>query len=243
MVLPLASGVGGGGAGGASAHPKVSICQKSGQNLGQIAENPGKMPENLGKNVWLQKMALDLCTETHEDLFWEDTSKTDLYDLCGRKFVGKLTQKVNRQLWENSGKNRSHLQKFACSYTYAAGYRKCCKLRGQPSDLSEHWPRVKFLRSQSKVVENGLATLGSFTDLPDAATQTVPANASFNCSSVERSQKQPSGRQHNFLTCKMRSELLQSARTHSRSRDEWVIVGTFSIQEVRCLSYGYFVLV
>ena len=58
--MVLHSGVGGRGAGGASAPPKNLICWKFGQNLlkfgqilenlGKIPENPNKIPENLGKN-------------------------------------------------------------------------------------------------------------------------------------------------------------------------------------------------
>jgi len=41
----------------------------------------------------------------------EVTPKTNLHVLCGRKLWAKGTQKL-------VGKNLSHPQKFACSYTY-----------------------------------------------------------------------------------------------------------------------------
>ena len=39
--------------------------------------------------------------------------------LWGRKFVGKSLIKTFRASLGTSGKNPSHPQKFACSYTYA----------------------------------------------------------------------------------------------------------------------------
>jgi len=68
------------------------------------------------------KMAPNVCRETREDLFWRSYQKNGLHDLCGRKFVGKVAQKLLGQVWENSGKNPSHTQKFACSYTYVFWY-------------------------------------------------------------------------------------------------------------------------
>jgi len=38
--------------------------------------------------------------------------------ICGRKFVGKGSKTTVRAIWENSGKNPSHHQTFACSQTY-----------------------------------------------------------------------------------------------------------------------------
>jgi len=48
----------------------------------------------------------------------EATPKTDLHVLCGRKSWAKAAQKLFRKVCGNSGKNPSHPQKFACSYTY-----------------------------------------------------------------------------------------------------------------------------
>jgi len=41
--------------------------------------------------------------------------------LNGRKFVSKSHTKLFGQVWGTSGKNPSHAQKFACSYTYLQG--------------------------------------------------------------------------------------------------------------------------
>jgi len=55
------------------------------------------------------KMVPNICRKTHEDFFPEVTSKKGLYGLCGKK------------VFEYLGKNPSHTQKFACTYTY--GFR------------------------------------------------------------------------------------------------------------------------
>jgi len=57
-------------------------------------------------------------TSKRERLFLEVMPTKGLHDLCGRKFAGKVTQKPFGQVWENSGKNPSHPQTFACSSTY-----------------------------------------------------------------------------------------------------------------------------
>jgi len=48
--------------------------------------------------------------KTHDDFFLEVSSKKGLHDLCGRKFVGKVAQKLFGQIWRNLGKNPSHPQ-------------------------------------------------------------------------------------------------------------------------------------
>jgi len=53
------SGVGGGGAGVASAVPKVLVCWKSGQKALKIRI---KIAPNV---VWLQKTSLRVCIKTH----------------------------------------------------------------------------------------------------------------------------------------------------------------------------------
>jgi len=57
----------------------------------------------------------------------EVTPKTGLRVLCGRKFVGKRRTKAFRESCRNSGKNPSHPQKFACSYTYDNQYDDCAR--------------------------------------------------------------------------------------------------------------------
>ena len=118
------SGSGGrGGAGGASAHLKVLICQKFWQKP-WISE---KISENLGKNRAQHCLISNNGTgdlflkSAWGPFFWVHT-KQGLYDICRWKFVGKVAQKRFGQVWVNSGKNPSHPQKFACSYTYAREY-------------------------------------------------------------------------------------------------------------------------
>jgi len=63
-------------------------------------------------------MAPNVRRKTHLGPILEVTPKTVLHVLCGRKFVGKRRTKGFRESLGNSGKNPSHPQKFACSYTY-----------------------------------------------------------------------------------------------------------------------------
>ena len=51
--------------------------------------------------------------------FFGDHIKKCLHDLWRKKFVGKSRTKLFVQVCGNSGKNPSHLQNFASSYTYA----------------------------------------------------------------------------------------------------------------------------
>jgi len=43
-------------------------------------------------------------------------------DLLETMFAQKMAQKLFVQVWGNSGKNPSHLQKCACSYIYVSHY-------------------------------------------------------------------------------------------------------------------------
>jgi len=96
LPLTVGSGVGGRGAGDASAPPKsfdlVKIREKMAPNTWRITWRPffGGHPKN-GR---------------HEKLFAQ-----------------KVVHNFFGQVWENLGKNPSHPQKFACSYTYVSGYR------------------------------------------------------------------------------------------------------------------------
>ena len=70
--------------------------------------------------VCLHKFAPSVCRNTHADVFapiFGDHSKKGLHGFVGRKLT-KAAQKLLGQVWGNSGKHFSHLQKFACSYTY-----------------------------------------------------------------------------------------------------------------------------
>ena len=67
------------------------------------------------------------CAEKHMNPFLEATPKRVLY---GRKFVSKSHTKLFGQVWGTSGKNPSHAQKFACSYTYVQGLPKNIFARG-----------------------------------------------------------------------------------------------------------------
>jgi len=49
----------------------------------------------------------------------------------GESLWAKSTKKLFGQVWGNSGKNPSHLQKFACSYTYVFLHRRYDKSRNQ----------------------------------------------------------------------------------------------------------------
>ena len=112
------SGVGGGGAGGSSAAPKVLICQKSGQNpwkfgqnLWQSGQNPWKSEQNPGKNgsqrcliskngaQWLEKNTLRF--------FWR-LHKNKVFMI----FVGKMRTETFRAKILHNPKH------FACSYIY-----------------------------------------------------------------------------------------------------------------------------
>ena len=68
-------------------------------NLGQICENLRKIPENTGKYD-AQRLQNHMQT-----------------------FSWRSSKKLFRQVWRNSGKNPSHPQKFACSYTYEPIYK------------------------------------------------------------------------------------------------------------------------
>jgi len=79
--------VGGGGAVVTSEPPKFWLLKIWAKSL--------KIRVKMAPKVdWLQKMEPKVCKITREDLFWSVTSKKDLNDLCGRKFVGKSCIKV-----------------------------------------------------------------------------------------------------------------------------------------------------
>jgi len=79
------------------------------ENLDKIPENLGKIPKKTGKNG----------AQRLKKTFFGDHIKKCLHDLWRKKFVGKSRTKLFVQVCGNSGKNPSHLQNFASSYTYA----------------------------------------------------------------------------------------------------------------------------
>ena len=89
LWLLFSTGVGSGGAGSASSLPKVLIWWNAGQNLWKLAQNPWNSEQK-----WRPKQL---------EAFY--------YEVTFLVFFG--------QVWENSGKNFLHPQKFACSYTRA----------------------------------------------------------------------------------------------------------------------------
>ena len=81
------------------------------KNLGKIPEYPGKIPENPDKNgaQRLQKNKLWPFFGVH--------SKKILIIFVADIFLAKVAQ-LFWQVWEISGKNPSHPQKFVCSYPF-----------------------------------------------------------------------------------------------------------------------------
>ena len=123
--------------------PNVLICW----NLGKISKNPIKITDNPGKNgaqrcLTLKNGAQRLQKNTWI-LFWRSHQKRVLY---GRKFVGKSHTKLFGHVWGTSGKNPSHAQKFACSYSHAQGLAKNI-FAGGPKVAKFHFHHSK-LRKQ-----------------------------------------------------------------------------------------------
>ena len=94
-----------------------------------FVENRSKIVENLGKNggkcCLISKMAPNISRKTHEDLFLDVIPEKGLHDIWSLwgNFVGKA-HTTFEQVWENSGKNPSHPQKFAspkpmCTYRFS----------------------------------------------------------------------------------------------------------------------------
>jgi len=66
-------------------------------------------------------MAPNVCRKAHEDLILEVIPKK-VFMIFEGKICRQSRPKHFGQVWENSGKNPSHSQKFACSYTYGANH-------------------------------------------------------------------------------------------------------------------------
>jgi len=75
------------------------------------------------------------------NLFLKVTPKIVVYR---RKFVGKSHTKRFGQVWGTSGKNSSHAQKFACSYTYVQWLAKIVLHKGSKvTKLHFHHSKVR----------------------------------------------------------------------------------------------------
>ena len=100
---------------GTTATPDVLICRKSGKKNWKSGHNLWKSEQTPWKSgqKWHQTFA-----EKHMKIFLAVTPKKCLHDLCGRRSIGKVAQKLFGQVWGNLGKNPSHHQRFSCSYTY-----------------------------------------------------------------------------------------------------------------------------
>jgi len=71
------------------------------------------------------------CDTVHPQMGVLSAADTALFMIfVGKILVGKVAQKRFAQVWENLGKNPSHPQKFACSYTYVQGLFKHCAICG-----------------------------------------------------------------------------------------------------------------
>jgi len=75
-----------------------------------------------------------------EKSFWQKQGYLETPDIPGQK-----SHQTFGQVWRTSGKNRSHAQKFACSYTYAqrlaknifAGWAKSGKISFSPLETKK----------------------------------------------------------------------------------------------------------
>ena len=128
--IVVGSDVGGGGSWGASTLPKVLICWKSGENPWKSGQNFRKSRQNTWKSgrKWRStffdfKKWHPTFAEKHMKTFsLRGHIKRGLYEsLLWEKIWKKKSHKLFEKVWENSGKNPSHPQKFACSYTCGSG--------------------------------------------------------------------------------------------------------------------------
>ena len=94
------------------------------ENSGKIPENLDKFPENPGKNsvqrcLTSKNGAQCLQKNTRRPLFLGRSHQKEVFVIFVRENLqAKVVKKLFGQIWENSVKNPSHLQKFVCLYTY-----------------------------------------------------------------------------------------------------------------------------
>ena len=159
---------------GSKLTPKSLVCWKSGQNTWKS----GKIPWKFGKK-WrptlfdVKKWRATFTEKQTKTFFGEVTLKRGLYDLCGRKFVGKSRTKAFRETLENSGKNPLHLQKIClllhlCAQAVPSprgdfgGLSPPNKAPSPPNWNMKRYKSVEFLsifRVSSPPIENFLATV------------------------------------------------------------------------------------
>ena len=98
------------------------IWLKSVKTFAKIPENLGKVPENTSKNG--AQHLLIWKNGAQGALNWRNGTQ---YGLHEKIFAHEVVQKFFGQVW-NSGKNLSHPQKLACSYTYGCSHSLHIKL-------------------------------------------------------------------------------------------------------------------
>ena len=137
-VGTVSTGIEGGGAGGATAPQKVVIWWKSGKNPLKSGQNLWKSGQNVWKpshnccmrfeftkmtskikvrTFFLEAMFLGKLGEvwTSLDEIWAKMLDVPWFEIV---FFEVIFLEFFRAIWGNLGKNPSHPQKFACSYTY-----------------------------------------------------------------------------------------------------------------------------
>ena len=91
------------------------------ENLHKIPENLGELPKITTKNGAQHALIWENSAQNHMKTFFWRSSK--LRSSCNAQ---KMTNNFFGQIWRKSGKNPSHPQKCACSYTYEAQINFYC---------------------------------------------------------------------------------------------------------------------
>jgi len=87
-------------------------------DLVKIPENPGKLCKNLGKFLKTLPKSLQKWRPTWFDLKKRRPTLAESHEDLFLEVISKMWTQVFGQLWGNTGKNPSHPQNLACSYTY-----------------------------------------------------------------------------------------------------------------------------